>query len=71
MWSFSIKFSELTYKIVNNTFVIRWDFDKKNSQSHTRMASLDSKRQAMTIYNSEVTLCFFARLNKKKFQLTM
>ena len=32
MWSFSIKFGELRYKNVNNTFMIKWDSAKKHSQ---------------------------------------
>ena len=36
MWSYTIKFGELRYKNVNNTFML-----KKDSQSHTRLEHLD------------------------------
>ena len=36
-WSFFIKFGELRYKNVNNTFMIKRDFALKDSQSHTRL----------------------------------
>ena len=55
MWSFSIKFGELRYKNVNNTFMIKREFALKISQSHTRLASLESNSK---ILNKNVQITF-------------